>query len=280
MNGADVGSGHAPIGSPAAPVATHRSQLPITCLVLAQNSASIIDRCIRSLSFADDILVVDGGSHDDTVSIATSLGARVIVNPWPGFAEQRRFAMAHARHDWLLVCDTDEEVTPALASEIAAALRGSAGGGAPNGFWVPRRSQFLGGWMDVGPWARDRGLRLFRAGAARIVDASVHEGLHVDGPVAALTTPLLHYTHTTLAESIRRLNVYTSLEARDRAGRRRIHALDPLVSPVGVFLKYYVVKGCWRAGVRGYLLAAITAIYKMVLYIKIREIQSGDGATP
>ena len=110
-----------PIGSPAAPVATDRSQLPITCLVLAQNSASIIARCIRSLAFADDILVIDGGSHDDTVSIATSLGARVIVNPWPGFAEQRRFAMAHARHDWLLVCDTDEEVTPALASEIAAA---------------------------------------------------------------------------------------------------------------------------------------------------------------
>ena len=128
--------------------------------------------------------------------------------------------------------------------------------------------------MDVGPWAHDAPLRLFRAADARVTEASVHEGIHVDGPVGLIAAPLFHYTHTTLSGSIDRLNRYTTLEARDRASRRRITALDPLVSPIGVFLKYYVVKGCWRAGMRGYLLASITAIYKMVLYIKIREIQT------
>ena len=128
--------------------------------------------------------------------------------------------------------------------------------------------------MDVGPWAHDAPLRLFRAADARVTEASVHEGIHVDGPVGLIAAPLFHYTHTTLSGSIDRLNRYTTLEARDRASRRRITALDPLVSPIGVFLKYYVVKGCWRAGMRGYLLAAITAIYKMVLYVKIRELQT------
>ena len=247
------------------------ARVPVTCIVLAQNSAAIIERCLHSLSFADDILVVDGGSRDDTVARAQALGARVVVNAWPGFAEQRRFALGHARHEWVFACDSDEEVSPALAREIGRQLASTHAAG----FRIPRRSQFLGAWMDVGPWARDTPLRLFRAGAARVTEASVHEGFTVDGPVHTFESPLHHYTHTTLAESIQRLNRYTTLEARDRASRRRIHALDPLISPAGVFFKYYVVKGCWRAGMRGYLLAAITAIYKMVLYVKIREIQ-GD----
>ncbi|HEX6789800.1 MAG TPA: glycosyltransferase family 2 protein [Candidatus Krumholzibacteria bacterium] len=258
-------------GSPAPGAA----RAPITCVVLAQDSAPVIARCIRSLSFADDILVVDGGSRDDTVSIARALGARVIENPWPGFAAQRRFALQHATHDWVFSCDSDEEVPPALAAEIERLFSRPETRASAAGFRVPRRSQFLGAWMDVGPWSRDTPLRLFRAGAARVTDASVHEGIQVDGAVATLDTPLHHYTHTTLGESFRRLNEYTSLEARDRASRRRIRALDPLVSPAGVFFKYYVAKGCWRAGMRGYLLASITAIYKMVLYIKIRELQRG-----
>jgi glycosyltransferase involved in cell wall biosynthesis len=248
---------------------------PLTCIVLAQNSGAILERCLRSLAFANDVLVVDGGSRDETVALARSLGARTIVNPWPGFARQRRVAMGHALHDWVFLCDSDEEVSPDLARDISALL--THGETSVNGFRVPRRSQFLGAWMDVGPWARDTPLRLFRASAARVTEASVHEGIEVDGGVGMLASPLFHYTHTTLAESVRRLNDYTTLEARDRSARRRVHALDPLVSPAGVFLKYYVFKGCWRAGMRGYLLAAITAMYKMVLYVKIRELQKGDG---
>lgn len=245
------------------------TRLPVTCLVLAQNCAGILPRCIRSLSFADDIVVVDGGSRDDTGDVARQLGARVIVNPWPGFAEQRRFALEHVKHEWAFFCDSDEEVSQELASGMKAAIEANTA----RAYRVTRRSQFLGAWMDVGPWAHDTPLRLFRAADARVTEASVHEGIHVDGPVGLIAAPLFHYTHTTLSGSIDRLNRYTTLEAHDRVARRRITALDPLISPIGVFLKYYVVKGCWRAGMRGYLLACITAIYKMVLYVKIREIQ-------
>ncbi|HET6350380.1 MAG TPA: glycosyltransferase family 2 protein, partial [Candidatus Krumholzibacteria bacterium] len=251
---------------------------PVTCLVIAQNSADVIGRCLQSLAFADDVVVVDGGSHDDTAKRATQLGARVIVNPWPGFAEQRRFALTHARHDWVLSVDSDEEVPHALAAEITRVV--AADDSTVQGYRVPRRSQFLGAWMDVGPWTRDLPLRLVRAGGASVTTASVHEGYHVQGAVATLSSPLNHYTHTTLGESIRRLNRYTTLEARDRVSRRRISALDPLVSPVGTFLRYYVVRGCWRAGMRGYLLSAVTAIYRMVLYIKLRELQAARKPAP
>jgi glycosyltransferase involved in cell wall biosynthesis len=246
---------------------------PVTAVVLAQNCAGVIERCLRSLSFADEVLVVDGGSHDDTAAMAAGSGARVLVHPWPGFAAQRRFALAAAAHQWVFVCDADEEVTPELAHEIATVLGASFVGGGVVGFRVRRRNQFLGEWMDVGPWARDHQLRLFRRAAVRVTEASVHEGYAVDGPVGTLAAPLHHYAHPTLGESIRRLNRYTSLEARDRVARRRIRALDPLVSPAGVFFKYYIAKGCWRAGVRGYLLASITAMYKSILYIKIRSLQ-------
>ncbi|MCI0451436.1 MAG: ABC transporter substrate-binding protein, partial [Candidatus Latescibacteria bacterium] len=239
-----------------------------------QNNASIVARCIRSLAFAADVVVVDAESIDDTAALARAAGARVIERAWSGFAQQRRFALSQARHDWVFAVDSDEEATPELALAVAEAVAASARTPeAPAGYRIRRRNQFLGRWMDVGPWARDTQLRLFRKDAVSVVDASVHESYRVEGRVDVLSAPLHHYAHPTIAESVQRLNRYTTLEARDRASRRPVRALDPLVLPAGVFFKYYVAKGCWRAGVEGFLLAAITAMYKAVLYVKIRSIQ-------
>jgi len=248
---------------------------PLTAIVIAQNSAAHIVRCVASLAFAEDVLVVDGGSVDATAELAEGHGARVILNPWPGFAAQRRFALGQTSREWVFVCDADEEVTPGLAREIMSTIAGAnrPGANAPAGFRVRRRNQFLGGWMDVGPWSRDWQLRLMRRGAARVTETSVHEGYAVDGPVGELSSPLCHYAHPTVSESLQRLNRYTGLEAADRAGRRRVGVLDPLVLPAGVFFNYYVLKGCWRAGVRGFLLASTTAMYKSILYVKIRLLQ-------
>jgi glycosyltransferase involved in cell wall biosynthesis len=247
----------------------------VAAVVIAQDAAADIRRCLDSLAFADEVVVVDGGSVDDTPSLARAAGARVVENPWPGFAAQRRFALGQTPAAWVFACDTDEEVTPELAGAIRDAISNDA---APAGFRVRRRNQFLGGWIDVGPWSDDTQLRLFRRDAVRVTDATVHEGYVVDGPVGTLGFPLLHYTHRTLCETMRRMNEYTTLEAPDRVPRRRIGALDPLVLPAGVFFNYYVMKGCWRAGIRGYLLATTTAMYRAVLYLKIRMLQRSGGA--
>ena len=248
------------------------SALKLSAVVLTQNNAGLIARCLHSLAFADEVVVVDARSSDGTDLIARELGARVVSNPWPGFAEQRRVGIAHARGEWIFMCDSDEEVTPELAGEVLAVV---ARGGASDGYRVHRRNQFLGGWIEHGPWARDTQMRLFRRGAGRITEQSVHEGAAVDGETPVLAGRLLHYAHPTLAESFARGDRYSTLEARDRAGRRRIGAADVLLGPIGAFLRFFVARGCWRDGTRGYLLSATTAMYFGLVYIKTYLRQRG-----
>ncbi len=246
------------------------NNIQLSAVVLSQNEEKNLPRCLKSLNFADEIVVVDALSEDDSVKIARRHGAQVILQKWPGFSEQWQFAIDQARGEWIFMCAADEEVPAALAGELRATVNRSP---AAAGFQVQRHSQYLGDWMRHGPWANDYQLRLFRRGAGSITGQAVHEGLQLDGRLGRLTNPLLHYTHQTLTESVTRLSRYTTLESKDRAGRRRISPFDFMISPLGVFFKYYFSKGCWRAGVRGFLLAAVTAMYKSVLYIKIYFLQ-------
>lgn len=242
----------------------------LSAVVIAQNNADSITRCVESLAFAGEVIVVDGGSHDGTAEAARAAGARVVVNPWPGFSAQRAFAFAQARGEWILSCDSDEAVTPELADEVRRIVDSSP---AENGFWIPRRNRFLGRRIDHGPWARDRVLRLFRRECGRVTDRRVHEGVVVDGATGTLVHAIDHHTHRTLSESVARLNRYTSLEAPERAGRRRVGVVDAVFPPLGVFAKYYLLRGGWRDGIHGFLLSAITAMYKSVLYIKTGLLQ-------
>jgi glycosyltransferase involved in cell wall biosynthesis len=242
------------------------SDIILSAVVLSQNEEKNLPRCLRSLKFADEVLVVDALSEDSSPEIARDQGARVVQQKWMGFAGQWQFAVDHARGDWVLLCAADEEVPAALAGEIRRTV--SQPGGS-NSYRIPRRSQFLGDWMDHGPWARDAQVRLFRKDCGHIAERAVHEGVMVQGEAGMLVNPIYHYTHQTIAESVARLNRYTTLEAGDRAGRRRIGLFDAVFPPLAVFYRYYLVKGCWRAGFRGFLLSAITAMYKSILYLKI-----------
>jgi len=217
---------------------------------------------------------VDAFSEDRTVAIATGLGARVVHRKWPGFADQKQFAIDQAGGEWVLLVDADEEVTEALATEIEVVL---AGAPSESGFRVQRKNQFLGAWIDHGPWANDFQIRLFRKEKGRIARRPVHEGVQIDGELGTLRSPLNHYTHQTLSESIRRMNVYTTLEAEERVSRRKIRVFDVIFPPAGVFVRYYL-SGCWRAGMRGFLLAATTAMYKSILYLKILLLQRDRDA--
>jgi glycosyltransferase involved in cell wall biosynthesis len=249
------------------------NKLQLSAVVLSQNEEKNLPRCLQSLKFADEIVVVDALSEDDSVKIAGQHGARVISREWSGFSKQWQFALNQARGDWIFMCAADEEVTAELAAELRNVINGDP---AADGFQVQRHSQYLGDWMRHGPWASDFQLRLFRRGAGTVTGQAVHEGVQLNGQPGRLIHPLLHYTHQTLTESVARLNRYTTLESNDRADRRRISPFDFFISPLGVFFKYYISKGCWRAGVRGFLLSAVTAMYKSVLYIKTYFLQRTD----
>ncbi|MFH1755569.1 MAG: glycosyltransferase family 2 protein [Candidatus Latescibacterota bacterium] len=246
------------------------SNIVLSAVVLSQNEEKNLPRCLDSLRFADEVLVVDAMSEDSSATLARAHGARVIQQQWMGFAKQWQFAVDHAKGDWVLLCAADEEVSEGLADEMRRTLLQP---GNIKGYWVPRQSQFLGRWMRHGPWADDCQLRLFRKSHGGIAERAVHEGVVLSGDAGRLANLLYHYTHQTISDSVLRLNRYTTLEAGDRAGRRRIGVLDFVFSPLSVFLKYYLCKGCWRAGIHGFLLSAITAMYKSVLYIKIYFLQ-------
>jgi glycosyltransferase involved in cell wall biosynthesis len=249
----------------------------LSAVVVAQNEEKNIERCLRSLRFADEIIVVDAYSEDRTAEIARALGARVLSRAWDGFAPQKQFAIEQTEGDWILLVDADEEASGELAREIRSVVDGDPAAPAA-GYRVRRENFFMGAPMRHGPWRDDYNVRLFRRGRGSVSRRPVHEGIVLSGEAGTLQAPLFHYTHQTLSESFLRLNRYTTLEAVDRAARRRIGLFDVAVPPFGVFLRYYIIGGCWKAGARGFLLSAITAMYRSVLYAKTYHLQTESRA--
>ena len=250
----------------------------LSAVIVTQNEERNIQRCLDSLGFVDEIIVVDALSEDRTPAIARAAGARVFARKWQGFAAQKQFAIDQASGDWVLLIDSDEEVTPELAQEIRTV---TAHDGAADGYWIPRQNFFLGKRINHGPWARDRQMRLFKRAHGEVARRPVHEGVQLNGGIEqTLVSPLNHYTHQTLSETVQRMNRYTTLEAPERAPRRRVGLIDALVAPAGVFLSYYIAKGGWRDGVHGYLLAATTAMYRSLLYIKTYALQNEQDTPP
>ncbi len=245
----------------------------LSAVVVAQNEEKNIGRCLESLRFADEIVVVDAFSEDRTPEIARSRGARVISRAWEGFASQKQFAIDQACGEWVVLVDSDEEVSAELALEIRSVIEGGRSS-IPAGFRVRRSNFFMGQAIPYGPWGRDSTVRVFQKGHASVPPRPVHEGIRLDGTAGSLRGPLYHHTHQTLSESFRRLNRYTSLEAAERVSRRKVGLFDVVLPPLGVFFRYYIIGGCWRAGTRGFLLSAITSMYRSILYAKIYLLQS------
>ena len=243
----------------------------LSVILITQNEARQVAACLASVAWADELIVVDGGSTDRTVEIARAFTSCVYENPWPGFAAQKQFALSKATKPWVLSIDSDERVPPALREEILRVLSSPAPEVA--GYYIPRLSTFLGKYIYHSGWCPGYQLRLFRREQARVTEAAVHEGFVVEGEVAHLENHLLHFTHRSLRESIDRLNRYSTLEAHERAQRQRVHWWQFWTHPVAAFYNKYIALQGFRDGFRGFLLACITAMVKMALYMKVWERQ-------
>ncbi|MDM7915234.1 MAG: glycosyltransferase family 2 protein [Candidatus Eisenbacteria bacterium] len=194
---------------------------------------------------------------------------RVIVRPWEGFAGSKRFAIARARHRWILWLDADERIDPDLAAACAAATaepRGKAG------FWMRRRSRYLGREIRHGNWGIDSVLRLFDRERARIDDRSVHEQVRVDGPTARLRGILWHESYRDVAHHFEKIGEWSRLWAEQaRAEGRRTTALDLLFRPPLRFVKGYLVRGGFRDGRTGLVVAVMDALYAGMKYTALLE---------
>ncbi len=249
----------------------------VSVFMIAQNEAGRIGQALASVRWADEIVVVDGGSTDDTVDIAREQGARVEIRPWPGnFGVQLRAALAATAGDWVFRLDADETVSEELAREMREAIRRPD---APDGFRVRRKNLFLGRWIRHGGWWPDPQLRLVRRARAGIDGAPGHETVQVDGRTGDLRGWVTHDTHPTLGAAISRIERYSNHLAPDRARRRRIRAWHLFAHPAAAFLRKWIVQRGFLDGTHGFLVAAIHAMVKFSTYAKAWEIQrrAGEG---
>jgi glycosyltransferase involved in cell wall biosynthesis len=243
----------------------------LSATVITRDEERNIARCLAALDFADEIVVVDSGSSDRTVELARQYTDKVLVNPWPGHKQQKNFAIDISSGDWILSVDADEEITPGLRADILAARE--AGFAGVDGYFIPRRSLFLGRWIAHCGWYPDYHLRLFRKDRGRFGGQNPHDKVELDGRTARFANPMRHYTYPTLESYLERLNSYTSIAARELAGRgTRFRLRQVLLSPAATFCKMYLLKAGFLDGMEGVLLSILSAYYVFVKYLKLWEL--------
>jgi glycosyltransferase involved in cell wall biosynthesis len=231
----------------------------LSVTIVTFNEEERLRACLESVTWADEIVVVDAESTDKTVALAREFTDRVWVRPWPGFAVQKNFAIEQAAGDWVLSLDADEQVTPELRHRIGLVLGAD---GPADGYSVPRRNIFWGAWVRHGGLYPDYQLRLFRRRAGRFVGDAVHESLSVDGRVERIAEALLHHSYRGIEDFVQRSNRYSSLAAKDWIDRgRRVGMADLVLRPLGRFLSMYIMRLGFLDGWRGFVLAVLYADY-------------------
>ena len=232
------------------------SQLSV--IIITCNEAANIAACIQSVSFADEVVLLDSGSSDGTPDIARRLGAQVHQSgDWPGFGPQKNRALALAKFPWVLSLDADERVSSELARQIQAALAADQG----SAYEIPRLTQFCGRWIHHCGWTPDRVLRLFKRGTARFSDDLVHERvLLAQGTPARLTEPLLHYSYPTPSHYWRKLEQYSQAWAQQRFARgQQTTMLRAGLAGVVAFLRSYLFRLGFLDGAMGFAVCTMQA---------------------
>lgn len=246
----------------------------LSVAVITRNEAANIRRCLDSVAWADEIIVVDSGSTDGTVEASRPLASKVYVREFDAFDSQKNFAVQQATGDWVLSLDADEVVSPALRDELRAVL--ARDGDGCDGF-VLQRTNYLCGRPLRYIWGRDALVRLVRKGRGRFRNA-VHEKLHVEGRVAELTHPLLHYNSASLSEYLAKNHQYIRLEAQARYQKGdRFRIGRALGSPVRVFLFRYLRLGGFRDGRIGLIVSVLLAFFTFLMHVSLWELSRCGG---
>jgi glycosyltransferase involved in cell wall biosynthesis len=241
----------------------------LTVTVITLNEEANIVPCLESANWAAEIVVLDSGSTDRTVTLARQFTDRVFEVPWQGFGKTKNQAIAAARMPWIFVLDADERITPDLRREIEQVV---AADGPLDGYRVPRRNHFCGRFIKYLGWYPDYSIRLFRKAKGRFVEREVHESVEIDGQVGTLEHPMLHYTYTSSSDFVQRMDRYSTLAARELLRRGQRPRPGELVwRPLLTFLKLYILQRGFLAGRDGYTLAFLYSTYNFLKYYKFRE---------
>jgi len=247
--------------------------MPLSAVLITRNAAAILEPCLESLAFADEIVVVDSGSNDGTAELAKKRGARVVAKEWLGYGRHKQFAVEQAKNDWVLCVDADERVSPELAASIRQALAAPV---SPV-YRMARRNRFLGRWLSHGEGYPDWSPRLFNRLNARWSDDLVHEKVLYAVTPGTLDGDLMHDSSDDLAAYLDRQNRYTTLAARQAYELGRSSGVIRLLfSPVVRFFKFYILRLGFLDGVPGLLHISIGCINSYMKYAKLLELRKAD----
>jgi glycosyltransferase involved in cell wall biosynthesis len=245
----------------------------LSVILITRNEAANIRDCLASVSWADELIVVDSGSTDETLALAREFTDRVFSHDWPGFGPQKNRALGYATSDWVLSLDADERVTPELRQDIEAAI----GEGRCDGYRMPRLSQFCGKFVRHSGWYPDPVLRLFKRTQGRFSDSLVHERVKLPGKVGMLGHPLLHYSYLSRQDVERKVEHYSSAAAQQMfQSGRSVWPMMSLLRGAWAFLRTYLFKLGVLDGWTGWQIAAMNARTTYLKYHKLARLRSGQ----
>lgn len=245
----------------------------LTVTVITRNEAAAIGAALESVAWADEIIVVDSHSTDETTAIARRYTPHVEARDWAGYGPQKNYAAERARHDWILSIDADERITPELGAEIRDLMRA---GPAADGYRIPRVSYYLGRWIRSTDWYPDLRLRLYHRGRAQWTAHRVHESIRTSGTVGRLRGEMLHYPYRDISEHLAKIDSYTTLVAEQWAAEgRRATAFEGYIHSRLAFLRNYVLRRGFRDGQTGLLVSLLNSHYVFLKYAKLIELRAG-----
>ena len=257
-----------------------RTQVSVT--IITKNEEHNLAQAIESVSWADEVLVIDSGSTDKTIEIAKKSGARVLQHPWQGYGQQKNYAQQQTKYDWVLSLDADETVPAALAKEIQQVLgTDQISSGAIKGFSVPRRTYYLGHWIQHGGWYPNYLVRVADRRAARWSEPPVHESLIVTGEVKMLENALDHFSFNCIYDQVVTNLNFSKLGSQELQRRGQSPSIFKLLfKPAGKFIETYFLKKGFLDGLPG-LVISVNAAYSMFLkYAYLLEGRIRKNADP
>lgn len=253
-------------------------KLPISVYVLTFNNRRTIERCLKSLWWAEELVVVDSGSTDGTYEICQKYTDRLYRRPFQGHRDQYQYAANLTTRPWVMFVDADEEIPPALAEEIGEALKNGAKG--VDGFFVYRQTYYLGRWIRYGGWYPDGEIRLYRREKGRW-EGGLHAKVVVDGKIDLLKQKYLHYTYRDISDQIQTIDKYSRMAAEDMVRNGEKFSLFKLLfHPPFRFIKEYLLKMGFRDGLPGLIIIVSTMFYVFIKYAKLWEIQKVKREDP
>lgn len=256
--------------------------MKLSVIIITKNEAANIGQCLDSVSFADEIVVVDSGSTDQTRQIAQERGAKVTLADWPGFGPQKNRALSLATGEWVLSIDADERVTPELRQEIQQVLADPQA----EAYKIARLSNYGGRWIRHSGWWPDHVLRLFKRGTARFSDVAVHESVQTSSRVLTLGAHFLHYPYADLESHIAKLNHYSSEAAAMMHARgKQTSVAGALGHAVWTFIRIYLIRRGFLDGREGFILAMMGATgsfyrYNKLFFLNKQSKQGGKAGKP